>query len=154
ITYLHASYPREEMAALYRAADVMIVTPLRDGMNLVAKEYVACRQADDGALVLSEFAGAARELRQAYLINPHDIDGLKETMLEAMNAPARIKSRRMRLLRRQVFEHDIEHWARAFLDDLNRVVQGKVEWPSRPVVGSGGGGGDQGELHGPAPSRH
>ena len=76
------------MAALYRAADVMVVTPLRDGMNLVAKEYVACRQSDDGALVLSEFAGAARELRQAYLVNPYDIDGLKETMVEAMNAPA------------------------------------------------------------------
>ena len=60
INYLHTSYPREEMAALYRAADVMVVTPLRDGMNLVAKEYVACRQADDGALVLSEFAGAAQ----------------------------------------------------------------------------------------------
>ena len=57
ITYLHTSYPREEMAALYRAADVMVVTPLRDGMNLVAKEYVACRHGDDGALVLSEFAG-------------------------------------------------------------------------------------------------
>ena len=65
ITYLHASYPREEMAALYRAADVMVVTPLRDGMNLVAKEYVACRYDDDGALVLCEFAGAADELRQA-----------------------------------------------------------------------------------------
>ena len=59
ISYLHASYPREEMAALYRAADIMVVTPYRDGMNLVAKEYVACRYDDDGALVLSEFAGAA-----------------------------------------------------------------------------------------------
>ena len=65
IYYLHASYPREEMAALYRAADVMVVTPFRDGMNLVAKEYVACRYDDGGALVLSEFAGAAYELRQA-----------------------------------------------------------------------------------------
>ncbi len=154
ITYLHASYPREEMAALYRAADVMIVTPLRDGMNLVAKEYVACRQGDDGALVLSEFAGAARELRQAYLINPHDIDGLKETMLEAMNAPARIKARRMRLLRRQVFEHDIDHWARAFLDDLARVVRGEVEWPARPAVASGSGGGEPGVPHGPARGQH
>ena len=77
IIYLHVSYPRVEMAAFYDAADVMVVTPLRDGMNLVAKEYVACRQQDDGALVLSEFTGAARELRQAYLVNPHDIDGLK-----------------------------------------------------------------------------
>ncbi|WP_435770990.1 alpha,alpha-trehalose-phosphate synthase (UDP-forming), partial [Nocardioides sp. SYSU DS0651] len=66
ISYLHTSYPREEMAALYRAADIMVVTPYRDGMNLVAKEYVACRCDNDGALVLSEFAGAADELRQAW----------------------------------------------------------------------------------------
>ena len=111
INYLHPSYPREEMAAMYLAADVMVVTPLRDGMNLVAKEYVACRQADDGALVLSEFAGAARELRQAYLVNPHDIDGLKERLVEAMEDSPRAKARRMRIMRRQVVEHDIDRWA-------------------------------------------
>ena len=86
ISYLHSSYPREEMAALYRAADVMVVTPLRDGMNLVAKEYVACRYDDDGALVLSEFAGAADELRQAWLVNPYDINGMKAALLEACRA--------------------------------------------------------------------
>ncbi len=107
------------MAALYRAADVMVVTPLRDGMNLVAKEYVACRQADDGALVLSEFAGAAQELRQAYLVNPHDINGLKDRLVEAMNDPPAAKARRMRLMRRQVFENDIDHWANTFLADLD-----------------------------------
>jgi trehalose 6-phosphate synthase len=118
ITYLHTSFPRHEMAALYRAADVMVVTPLRDGMNLVAKEYVACRQGDTGALVLSEFAGAAYELRQAYLVNPHDINGLKDRMVEAMNDSARNKARRMRLMRRQVAEHDIDRWASDFLEDL------------------------------------
>ncbi len=121
ITYLHASFPREEMAAFYRAADVMVVTPLRDGMNLVAKEYVACRQADDGALVLSEFAGAARELRQAYLVNPYDVNGMKERLIEAMNDSPRNKARRMRIMRRQVSEHDIVHWASAFLDDLGKT---------------------------------
>ena len=120
ITYLHSSYPREEMAAFYRAADVMVVTPLRDGMNLVAKEYVACRQADDGALVLSEFAGAARELRQAYLVNPYDINGMKDKLLEAMRDTPRNKARRMKVMRRQVVEHDIDHWATAFLDDLGQ----------------------------------
>ncbi len=83
ISYLHSSFPREEMAALYRAADIMVVTPFRDGMNLVAKEYVACRVDDGGALVLSEFAGASNELRQAYLINPYDINGMKAKMMEA-----------------------------------------------------------------------
>ncbi|CAA9246797.1 MAG: Trehalose-6-phosphate synthase, partial [uncultured Blastococcus sp.] len=121
ITYLHASYPRQEMAALYRAADVMVVTPLRDGMNLVAKEYVACRQADDGALVLSEFAGAARELRQAYLVNPYDVNGMKDKLIEAMRDTPRNKARRMKVMRRQVAEHDINHWASAFLDDLRKT---------------------------------
>ena len=69
------------MTALFRAADVMVVTPLRDGMNLVAKEYVACCVEDEGALVLSEFAGAADELSSAYLVNPYDLDGLKATLL-------------------------------------------------------------------------
>ena len=78
IHYLHSSYPKDEMAALFRAADVMVVTPLRDGMNLVAKEYVACRYDDGGALVLSEFAGAADELRQAFMVNPYDINGMKQ----------------------------------------------------------------------------
>ena len=105
ITYVHASFPREEMAALYRAADVMVVTPLRDGMNLVAKEYVACRFDDTGALVLSEFAGAAAELKQAYQVNPYDINGMKATMLEATQAPPRELARRMRAMRRIVTDH-------------------------------------------------
>ena len=121
ITYLHTSYPREEMAALYRAADVMVVTPLRDGMNLVAKEYVASRQGDDGALVLSEFAGAAKELRQAYLVNPYDIDDLKARLLEAMNDPPRNKARRMKVMRRQLQDNDINQWAKLFLKDLQRT---------------------------------
>ena len=99
----------------------MVVTPLRDGMNLVAKEYVACRQRDDGALVLSEFTGAARELRQAYLVNPHDINGLKDRLEEAMNDSSRNKARRMKAMRRQVFENDIDRWASTFLEDLESL---------------------------------
>ena len=133
ITYLHASYPREEMAALYRAADVMVVTPLRDGMNLVAKEYVACRYDDDGALVLSEFAGAAAELRQAYRVNPYDINGLKEALLEAIRAPEKERTRRMKAMRKQVVENDIELWATRFLDDLRTVrhTHDKTPRPAR-----------------------
>ena len=118
ITYLHSSFVREEMAALYRAADVLVVTPLRDGMNLVAKEFIACRSSGDGALVLSEFAGAARELHQAWLVNPHDIQALKEGILAATRAPDKDKRRRMMALRRQVFAHDVDRWADAFLADL------------------------------------
>ena len=135
ITYLHASYPREEMAALYRAADVMVVTPLRDGMNLVAKEYVACRYDDDGALVLSEFAGAAAELRYAYRVNPYDINGMKDALMEAMRAEPREKARRMRPMRKHVIEHDIDHWATAFLDDL-AAPREPHDKKMRPVKGS------------------
>ena len=134
IIYLHTSYPREEMAAMYRAADVMVVTPLRDGMNLVAKEYVACRDGDTGALVLSEFAGAAKELRQAYLVNPHDINGLKSRMVAArQNDSDRNKARRMRIMRRHVFEHDIDRWAGQFLDDLSKLGPGSELLSDRRV---------------------
>jgi trehalose 6-phosphate synthase len=121
VSYLHASHPREEMAALYRAADVMVVTPYRDGMNLVAKEYVACRFDNDGALVLSEFAGAADELRQAWLINPYDINGMKAALLEASRAQSRDLTRRMRAMRRTVIQHDVAAWADSFLEDLAAV---------------------------------
>jgi trehalose 6-phosphate synthase len=132
VTYLHASYPREEMAALYRAADVMVVTPLRDGMNLVAKEYVACRFDDRGALVLSEFAGAASELKSAYQVNPHDINGMKQMLLAAINASPRENARRMKAMRRQVMENDIELWAANFLRELNSVRDPHAKNP-RPV---------------------
>ena len=118
VHYLHSSYPREEMAAFFRAADVMVVTPLRDGMNLVAKEYVACRYDNDGALVLSEFAGAAEELRQAWQINPYDINGMKQALLEAFQADKREVTRRMRAMRKTVITHDVAAWAQDFLAEL------------------------------------
>jgi len=122
ISYMHSSQPREEMAALYRAADIMVVTPYRDGMNLVAKEYVACRFDDDGALVLSEFAGASDELRQAWLVNPYDINGMKAALLEAHRADKRELTRRMRAMRRTIIQHDVAAWARGFLDGLAEDV--------------------------------
>jgi len=121
IAYLHHGYPREEMVALYLAADVMLVTALRDGMNLVAKEYVACQLDEDGVLVLSEFAGAADELKNALLVNPHDIDGLKEAMIAAVRMPQRERATRMRALRRRVRENDVARWANTFLDTLRHA---------------------------------
>ena len=134
ISYLHSSYPREEMAALYRAADVMVVTPYRDGMNLVAKEYVACRYDDAGALVLSEFAGAADELRQAWLVNPYDINGMKTALLEAYRSPEKETTKRMKAMRRTVLKNDVDAWARDFLTGLAEIRpdHGKtVKPPSR-----------------------
>ena len=118
VHYLHTSYDRKELVASFLAADVMVVTPLRDGMNLVAKEYVAARSDLGGALVLSEFAGAADELRRAFLVNPHDIDGLKRTMLDAMRADPAELARRMRSMRRRVLENDVYQWAGDFLSAL------------------------------------
>jgi len=121
VHYLHQSYPREEMAALYLAADVMLVTPLRDGMNLVAKEYIACRYDETGALVLSEFTGAADELGSAFIVNPHDIEGLKDAIVRAATISPREARRRMRSMRRRVRDHDVAHWAATFLDALQQT---------------------------------
>jgi trehalose 6-phosphate synthase len=118
VHYIHRPVPRDELIAFYVAADVMLVTPLRDGMNLVAKEYVACRNDLGGALVLSEFTGAAAELRQAYLVNPHDLEGVKDAIEAALNQPVEEGRRRMRSMRRQVLAHDVDRWARSFLDAL------------------------------------
>jgi trehalose 6-phosphate synthase len=118
VHYLHKPVPRDELIAFFVAADVMLVTPLRDGMNLVAKEYVACRSDLGGALVLSEFTGAAAELRQAYLTNPHHLDGVKDSIVAALEQDPEDGRRRMRAMRRQVLAHDVDRWARSFLDAL------------------------------------
>lgn len=118
VHYLHRPIPRDELLAFFVAADIMLVTPLRDGMNLVAKEYVACRSDLGGALVLSEFTGAAAELRQAYLVNPHDLESVKDAIEAAANQSPEEGRRRMRSMRRQVLAHDVDRWARAFLDAL------------------------------------
>lgn len=121
VQYLHQSFPMEEMAALYLAADVMLVTALRDGMNLVAKEYVAARSDDQGALVLSEFTGAADELTGAVLVNPHDIDGMKDAITYAVHMDPRESRKRMRRLRRRVLGHDVNAWSQEFLAVLTAV---------------------------------
>ncbi|OZM70937.1 trehalose-6-phosphate synthase [Amycolatopsis antarctica] len=118
VHYLHQSVNRAELAAFFSAADVMVVTPLRDGMNLVCKEYVACRHDLGGALVLSEFAGAAAELSSAFLVNPHDLDGVKNALHAAITLDPAEGRRRMRALRRQVLTHDVDRWARSFLEAL------------------------------------
>ncbi|MCK3768328.1 trehalose-6-phosphate synthase [Microbacterium aerolatum] len=121
IRYLHQGFPREEMVALYLAADVMLVTALRDGMNLVAKEYIATRADNRGVLVLSEFTGAADELRQAVRVNPHDIEGLKDAIMTAVEMEPAEQGRRMRSLRKRVLEHDVNAWSSSFLEALSAV---------------------------------
>jgi trehalose 6-phosphate synthase len=123
ISYHHHGYPREEMVALYLAADVMLVTALRDGMNLVAKEYCAARFDNDGVLVLSEFTGAWDELKRSLRVNPHDIDGMKEAILQAIAMPKAERTSRMRNMRKRVLENDVQKWSTEFLAVL--VAQGR-----------------------------
>ena len=125
VHYFNQSMDREELAALYRAADVMLVTPYRDGMNLVAKEYVAARGDLGGALVLSEFAGAAAELKQAFLVNPHDIAGVKSQLVRALRMDATEGAKRMRAMRRHLAKNDLDHWANSFFDALRGQAAGQ-----------------------------
>lgn len=118
VYYMHRNHSPEQLAALYAAADVMVVTPLCDGMNLVSKEYVSARSDDTGVLVLSEFAGAAHELEDALLVNPYDIPGVVRALRAALDMPAGEQQGRMARLRRTVVEHDVHRWAEDFLGAL------------------------------------
>jgi trehalose 6-phosphate synthase/phosphatase len=115
---MHRSVSMRELVSLYLAADVMLVTPLRDGMNLVAKEFAASRVDDDGVLVLSEFAGAAAELGDAVVVNPYDIDGVVAGIRRALDMPAAEQRQRMRNLRARVSAYDVHAWAQAFISRL------------------------------------
>lgn len=135
VHYLHHSYPRDEMTAFFIAADVMLVTALRDGMNLVAKEYVACRLDDDGALVLSEFAGAAEQLAGAVLVNPHDIGNLKAGIMEAVTMDPKARARRMRQMRKKVKTDTVTAWSKRFLGELEAIrANPEAVVPDRPAT--------------------
>ncbi len=121
IHYLHQNLPFAELVALYLAADIMLVTPFRDGMNLVAKEYVMCRTDLTGRLVLSEFAGAAAELRGAFMVNPHDLEGVKEAIRLAVNAGPKEAKDRMTRMRRKTYRRDVYDWANSFLLALQQT---------------------------------
>lgn len=111
IVYMHRPVPREELLAFYRVADVALITPLKDGMNLVAKEYCAAKNDADGVLILSEFAGAAVEFEgMALLVNPYDEEGVAHAIQRALSMPGPERRNRMRKLRRQVQRFDLMHW--------------------------------------------
>ncbi len=123
IHYLYQSLPLDELVALYRTGDVMLVTPLRDGMNLVAKEYVTTRLDGDGVLVLSEFAGAADELLEAVLVNPHDTSALREAIVTAVEMNRHERRARMAQLREDVRASDVQTWADRYLADLVASIE-------------------------------
>jgi trehalose 6-phosphate synthase len=123
IRYLARGYSRGTLSGLYRLARVGLVTPLYDGMNLVAKEYVAAQDPEDpGVLVLSEFAGAAEQLQTALLVNPHDIAGTADAIFRALSMPLDERRERWRALDQAVREHDLAWWRRRFIEALDQTV--------------------------------
>src|SRR5215210_7200094 len=123
VHYIFRSLSEPELVALYRAADVMLVTPLRDGMNLVAKEFVASRTDGDGVLVLSEFAGASWELPEAIQVNPYDVDGMAESSYRALTMDREERRSRLAPLRTRVETYDVHRWAATFLEQLETITR-------------------------------
>jgi trehalose 6-phosphate synthase/phosphatase len=127
IHYIYRSLDRDELLAFYRTSEVALVTPLKDGMNLVAKEYCAANIEENGVLILSEFAGAAAQLHHgALLVNPHDVDGTADAIFQALTMPVKERKARMKRLRRSIRKLDVYHWVNSFLvaavaDDLKNV---------------------------------
>jgi trehalose 6-phosphate synthase/phosphatase len=126
IHYLHRSIPDVELSALYTRADAMLVTPLRDGMNLVAKEFIASRNDEDGVLILSEFAGAADELVEALIVNPYDVDSTAAAIHRALTMPREERRSRMRALRTQVTDNNVARWSDSFLSQLRSHERSRV----------------------------
>ena len=118
VLYQYKSFPQQELVPLYGASDVMLVTPLRDGMNLVAKEYVAARADGRGVLILSEMTGAASELGEAVLVNPNDIPEMVRALETALEMPEEEQARRMTALRDRLRRYDVVRWADDFLEAL------------------------------------
>jgi trehalose 6-phosphate synthase len=123
IRYLYTQFDAEELVAYYQAGDVALLTPLRDGMNLVAKEYVASHPDDDGVLVLSEFAGAAQELSAALIVNPYDIDQIAARLKDALTMSAENRAQRMHALHDCVRNNNLDHWSSTFLGALGEAHQ-------------------------------
>lgn len=122
IHYQYQTASFQELNGIYRRADVLLVTPLRDGMNLIAKEYIAARNDGLGVLVLSETAGAARELSEAMHVNPSDLDGIAEAMYSALHTPQEEQRRHMEAMRTRVQRFSVQYWAADFLDKLRGMA--------------------------------
>lgn len=128
VIYQYNSLSFEEMVALYTSCDIALITPLRDGMNLVAKEFVASRKDQQGVLILSEMAGAARELTTALIINPNDEQEVSDKILKAMKMPESEQSERLEPMRKRIADYDVHTWAADFLNQLNAIKEKQQEF--------------------------
>lgn len=131
IIYRYTHLPFSELAALYKAADVALITPLRDGMNLVAKEYVASCSGRKGVLILSELAGAANELNEALLVNPTDIHEVSNAINRALTMPLEEQQQRIALMQQRLSDYDVIKWVSDFLDQLSNVKQEQQKQQSK-----------------------
>ena len=125
VQYVHRNLPFPQICALLRRADVALVTPLRDGMNLVAKEYVACQEDQPGALIIAEFAGASSEMGEAFFVNPYDEEGMAARIYEVLSQPDAVLSERMTTLHKRVCTHTVDVWADKFLGALTGIPQSR-----------------------------
>jgi len=135
VQYLYRSLTRQELVARYEQADMALITPLRDGMNLVAKEYCACKNSLAGVLILSEFTGAAAQLRsEALSVNPCDIDSLAHAIHRACTMPLQERKRRMRAARQKIKSQDIYWWLESFLAAALRTGEVRLRRRERPKL--------------------
>ena len=136
IHYQYQTASFETLGGLYRCADVLLVTPLRDGMNLVVKEYVAARTDGNGAVVLSETAGVARELSEAHLVNPNDVEQIAQELHRALTEPAEERRERFRAMQRRLSRYTVQFWAKDFLEKLEAMPQLQAERRAAPLTES------------------
>ncbi|MEN6386325.1 MAG: bifunctional alpha,alpha-trehalose-phosphate synthase (UDP-forming)/trehalose-phosphatase [Phycisphaerales bacterium] len=134
IHFIHQSVDFTELCALYNLADVAMVTPLIDGMNLVAKEYVACKPKFNGVLILSEFAGAANELFQSFIVNPYDVQSMTGTLELALKIRPDDVRRRMKGMYERVVRYDAKYWAKTFINELAKVKAAEIIEPKKTNV--------------------
>lgn len=123
IYYFYHSLEFEELSAMYNRADIALITPLRDGMNLVAKEYVASKRNRPGVLILSEMAGAAIELNQAIIINPNDINQIERSIVEALKMPINEQMNRLRIMQKRIEKYDVKRWAHNFVGEITNMYK-------------------------------
>ena len=126
VYYFYRGIPFDELMALYNIAHFALVTPLRDGMNLVAKEYVAAKRDNPGVLILSEMAGAATELKEALIINPNDIDQIEGALLDALLMPEAEQKRRMQKMQKTVKRQSVNKWASDFVTELDEIKEKNI----------------------------
>lgn len=131
ISYQFKNLPFEELVALYARADIALVTPLRDGMNLVAKEYVASKHNNQGVLILSEMAGAIDELHEAIQVNPNDTDSIVRSIKKALKMPKKEQKLRILSMKSRISQYDVQRWASDFIEQLNTVKQVQLEQNQR-----------------------